>query len=304
MEKIKSVTDAKLYELKQKGWSYGQIRDYYLRQGIEITRSAIQQRCKRVYRKREEEMPKTTKTAVNEGMRKVDPEEVFELREKRYTYNQMKDYFKEKGIDVSAGSLTEICKAIYKEKGLGRPKNGLPDSIRTYNEDEIISLRKKRWSYQKIADYVTKKYGEYVSYITIRRICKKAFEEKGEEEKRALRVYTSKITDNEIIELRRKGYSFMQMREYFQTTGREICRNRLFERARKIFGKDERGRITSVDIRTADKEIVMNALHNLKNTKGATDEQIKIIGNYYGLDFNNSKEISPYSIYDLSEKEL
>lgn len=308
MKKIKNkceaVRNAEVYALKQKGLSYREIQNYYKEKGITISRSAIQQRCKRIYKKFEEEMPKTTKTAVNEGVRKIDPEEVFELREKRYTYNQMKEYYKEKGIDISASSLAEICKSIYKEKGLGRPKNGLPNSARTYNEEEIINLRKKRWSYQKIANFVINKYGEYISYITVRRICLKAFEKNGEEDKRAIRTYTTNISDEEIIALRRKGYTFMQMKDHFENTGRKICRNQLFVRGKRIFGKDGKGKITSVDIRTADKEIVMNVLHNLKITKGATDEQIKIIENCYGLDFSNRKEISPYSIYDLSEKEL
>ena len=308
MKKIKNkceeVRNSEIYALKQKGWSYREIQNYYKEQGIKISRSAIQQRCSRVYKKFEEEMPKTTKTAINKEIRKINPEEVYELRERRYTYKQMREYFKEKGIDVSASSIAQICKLIYKKKGLGRPKNGLADSARKYNEDEIIALRKKRMSYQKIADFVTKKYGQSISYITVRRICKKVFSENGDKEKRALREYPTNISDEEIISLRRQGLSFVQMKDYFESTGRAIGRNRLFVRGRHIFGKNEKGYITSVDIRTANKDIVRNALQNLKITKGATDEQLKEIASCYGFEYNSEiKKINPYEVLGFTEYE-
>ena len=45
---------------------------------------------------------------------------IFELREKRYTYEKIVEYLKEQGINESLKSVRRICKIVYAEKGKDR----------------------------------------------------------------------------------------------------------------------------------------------------------------------------------------
>lgn len=305
--KNEKVRDALVYELKERGWSYRKIAKYYEERGIKISAAALQLRCKNIYKKMEKEIPKTIRRTneFNEIDKGVTSEEIFNLKQSRYTYKKIQEFYQEKGIKLSIAYIVKVCKEECQKRGIRKLKKGISETMRKYDEEEIFNLREKKLSYQKIADYITKKYGISVSYQAIRTVCKKIYKNKKMSEPRIPRNKAKKVNicDEEIIALKRKGYSYKQMVPQFKSVGKKCSKSFLSRKGKSIFGVLHNGLHTGVDIRTANPQVVKNALINLKNTKGATQKQINYIASYYGFDFDKCEtNLSPYGIYDLDDK--
>ena len=104
------------------------------------------------------------------------------------------------------------------------------------SDEEIYVLKEKGLSYERIAEYFTKN-GKAVSSEAIRERCKKIYEDKGEEEPKAVSKNRVQITDEEIFELREKGLSYVRIAEVFTNGGRKINKDTIRLRCKEIYEK-------------------------------------------------------------------
>ena len=296
------ISDEEIIELREKGWSYYLMAKHFAESGRKITPSALQQRCARIYEIIGTDIPKTKRTInTKECELKVKDSTIFKLKEKGYSYKKIQEYYNIRGINISLHKIMERCRAMYKKKGLGRAKKGVSKSARQYDLDAIFILRQSKWSYERIAKFIGNQTNTEISYMTIRKLCKKMYAEKGLKEPKLFRglktgVYT-KVSDHEITQLKMQGYTYNKMVKYFKNEGKNISRNNVALRARSMFGILVGGKRSAVDIRTANENVMKNALMNLKQTKGATDEQLQVLASVYGMNYiPEAEKINPYKV--------
>ena len=168
------------------------------------------------------------------SLSKISDEEILKLREQGLSYSNMVDYFKEKGIKVSYSAINKRC--IFINNKIGKDKQDLGKSEKSIlPEDEIILLREEGLSYKKIAEYFTKK-GIKVCESTINERCKKIYSKLGKNEQDLRKV---NISDDEIIELRKRGLSFKDIAEYYNAKGIYVTAPTIGIRCKKMYYKIE-----------------------------------------------------------------
>ena len=104
------ISEDEIYNLRNQGLSYSEIAKQYNDKGINVSSGTIRLRCKKIYKEKGEEEPFSQYLKVSE-------EEIFKLREQGISYQEIVEYFKDNGIDVSWFTIRSRCKKIYKEKG-------------------------------------------------------------------------------------------------------------------------------------------------------------------------------------------
>ena len=163
------ITDEEIYKLRKEGLSYLKIVRYFSEQGKKVSDVTIQRRCKEIYEKKGEEEPKVK----TENKIQISDEEIYMLREQGWTYRKIAKYFNEQGKKVSDVTIKNRCKEIYEKKGEEEPNK---DKFQI--SQEIYRLREQGWTYRKIAQHFNEQ-GIKVSYGTVRKKCKKIYEENG-----------------------------------------------------------------------------------------------------------------------------
>ena len=229
--KIKNYTeDEELIKLREQGMSFERIADYYKEKGIKVAVETIESRCKKAFEKRKKKMPSTKKKI------EVLDEEIYQLREQGMSYERIVEYYSKKGIEITHQAIGYRCKKIYEEKGKKEPKSKRENHT---EDEELIKLKEKGMSYERIADYYNEK-GIKVTVETIESRCKKAFE------KRKKKMPSTKkkieVLDEEIYQLREQGMSYERIVEYYSKKGIEITHQAIGYRCKKIYeekGKEE-----------------------------------------------------------------
>lgn len=172
---------------------------------------------------------------------KVDAikEEVFELREQKYSYAAITKHFRNKGITVYETMIMSICKEIYKEKGMEEPCIGRHEDFE-YLYPEIFMLRELRLSYEIIAEYF-KKQNIKITTATVSKLCKQIYNEKGIEEprlKKCRQQYKNiEDVDETIFNLREQGLSYGLIAIEFEKQGVSISIPSITERCKFIYQK-------------------------------------------------------------------
>ena len=183
------VSSEEIFKLRESGYSCRDIIDYYKEKGTKISKESVQ----KIYKEECERLGKEYKSKVKlrkkcKEIIQLPDEKIFELREKKLTYDEIVDWFKENGIKVTKETIRKRCKRIYAEKGMVEPrlKHKLaPENVSVrfkipveeheqigtekekgqrnrkfdviISEDELFELREKRFSYTKIANYYKEK---------------------------------------------------------------------------------------------------------------------------------------------------
>jgi ribosomal protein L20 len=167
-----SISDEEIIELKEQGLTNRQIVEHYKQKGIKIGITTITNKCREAFKNAGKAMPpRKRKVQID-----ISDEEIFSLREKRLTYSEIVDYYKEKGIQVSKSTIENRCKKVYAKKGsknLAVLRNRLPDVL----NEEIEELRKRKFTYKDIIKYYKEK-GISVSRETLRMRCLKIHNER------------------------------------------------------------------------------------------------------------------------------
>ena len=213
-----------IYRLREQGLSYKKIKEKFKEKGIEVSTSAIRNKCKNIYEYKEKKEP-IIKHKINKKI-KLPEEEIYNLREQYLSYDEIAKQFKNKGIDVSAITINDRCKSIYKEKGKEEPKVSKRKRI---SEEEVYNLREQRLSYEEIAKRFKNK-GIDVSVTIISNRCKEVYKKKGKEVPKCKYKKHSKhksgnrikISDEDIFNLREQRLSYNQIAKRFNEMGTKV----------------------------------------------------------------------------------
>ena len=165
----------------------------------------------------------------------------------------------------------------------------MPLPKKNISDKEIYNLREQGLTYREIVKYFEEK-GMIISVETIRKRCKKMFEEEGKKVPKANRI--KEITDEEIYKLREQGIAYENILKYFEEKGVNISYGTIRERCKRIYS--EKGESEPKAIRK--KEIANEEIYKLRE-QGMTYQEIlnyfeeKDIKASYGLIRERCKEI-------------
>lgn len=236
----KEKIDQTIYILRQKSLGYGTIKKELEKQSIDLSRSTIRNRCKKIYALKGEKEP--------EADFKIDVEDelIYFLREKGLSYNEISRELKKQDIRIATTTVNERCKKIYANKQKQEPKPVFGPKKREPIDNELIyTFREKGLTYAKIVEEF-KKYNIFVSYSYIRKICKSIYSSKGENEpkvKHKTSIIKAKKTkgpkkkdiDSELIyNLRKGGMSFKDIATEFKEKGISVSSPTISNRYKEI----------------------------------------------------------------------
>ena len=150
----KNISDEEIYELREQGLSYLSIAKHMKSKGIMVSVECIRRRCKDIYNKKNKEEPHAQYRKQGEN---ITDDEIYELRKRGMSYNEMEKYFRKMGKGISIVTLRKRCDKIYEQKGEANipPRGGKRRTDITY--EEIYPLRKKKMTYEEIANYFKQK---------------------------------------------------------------------------------------------------------------------------------------------------
>lgn len=249
----------KVFELREKGYTYKKIQEELAKNGKSLSVSKIQSMSKNIY----EDLGKEEPTIISDEI-------IYDLRNQGLTYQEMEKELKKQGKKITASTLCYRCRKIYEQKNEKIPK---ASSIKI-SDEEIFKLREKRLTYEKISKHFEQN-GRPISICVIQKRCKKIYDEKGLLEPKAEHM-NSKLESNfdkEIVRLREEeGLSYKKISEHF--ADRDITRQGICNRYKRI--ENYNNKITS------------KMILDLITTKKATLDQIKVIADYYGVDLEKT----------------
>lgn len=290
----KDISDEEIFELKERKMSTREIIEYFEKQNKVVNAEFINSRCRVIYKKKGKKNP-AKPVEITEEME----EEIFNLREQRYLYEEIEEHFAQKGINISSDRIRNRCKKIYSQKGLEMIDLRKNENI---SDNEILQLREQGFSYERIEKYYKNK-GILVSKETINRRCEEIYAALGKKEPNLLR----KISNEDIFNLREQGYTYKDIANYFNKEKFVISYDTVRNRCKIIYrekrlqeprGKRKQKKIEvegavdngKIDLRCVDKSKLKREIENLMKTKGATHEQVKAIAKLYDLDIEEEKE--------------
>ena len=301
--------------LFEKGVSFPDMARYFEKIGKKITAQRLNMVVHEIYESRGEKAPKRSKKVIKEpkksqfkSVTEKDYKTILELREDNMSYEQMANYFKENGYKISAGTIGKLCKSIYKEKGKEEPK--LKKRVPSFINKKIFTLKEQGLTYKQIQE-VLKEAGIEMSISSISSRCYNEYKHRnkpisGKHTKSKTLMLLKLITDKELEFLTNQKYSYKRIAEYYNEKGVEVCSSYIQKRieALRMKRKQEEEFQKRINIKIIDEKKFNNALINLKETKSATDKQLKEIANYYGFEYNSDlNKTSPYNVLEIKEFE-
>ena len=145
------------------------------------------------------------------------------------------------------------------------------------SDDELFKLSELGITPKEIVDYYNKK-GISVNLRTIYRRCMKIYKSIGKEPPNYTKFKFNDSIDEKIIMLKFGGASYREIEKYLKEIGVNISYEAI------------RNRIKKIDSKSDDKDKIKKAIVNLKKSKNATDEQLKIMAELYGVDLEIADE--------------
>lgn len=247
-----NVSDEKIRELRNLGYSYKMIANYFQEAGIKVSISTIQNRCKKIYGG-VEKIPKIAHASRNNLFHKYG-EEIYRLSQQDLSYTEIRNILNAKGVKISRSSITHISDKVYSEKGEEKKYTFI--TKKGITAEKIFELRESGKSYREIS-YYYKSIGIEVSNTSIYRWCKQIYSSKNKEEPKIDgRPKRKDISDEEVYELKNKGYSYAKISEHYRKMGVEVSIYTIAKRCQKMYAEKN------------------EELHRSKRNKGVDDEEL------------------------------
>lgn len=233
LKNIESNIDDKIYKLRLEGYLPSEISLILKDQNIILSQTGVFMRCKKIFEEKGEEQPRTNRR--RKKISKVPAEEIYDLIENQgLTKNQVVDYYKDKKIKICYDTIRRKYKQYCEEQiKLGKEVKKTP-TYKTIVEkpvkkiiknvidkQELYEIRKTGMPIIAIAEYYNEK-GISVSSESIRLLCKEIFAEKGEEEPKYNNSKNKLLSlSDEVLELRKKGFSIRAIKEKLTEEGKQ-----------------------------------------------------------------------------------
>ena len=217
----------KIFELKEQGYSYAKIFELFEKSGINIKRKSIVRICRKKYAEVNRSVPKP-KRDNSEEMIELPLQEVFELRRSGKTYEEIAQYYRDKGIDVSRESIRHRIKKYGTLQGISQiRKENLPI-------DEIMYLREKKGlKYDEIIDYY-KGEGIELKKTVVMELCREKLKSDNHKLKRGAKL-NKQIDDEDIYQLKKMGLTYKQIVEIYKLRGIEVSMQTIQRRCGSVF---------------------------------------------------------------------
>ena len=158
-----------------------------------------------------------------DGLLKDD--EIYILKKSGLSYEEISEYYFDKGIVVSSMTIGRRCRKIFAERG-----EVVPD-LRSIGKteitkNEIFDLREQGLSYRQISEHF-KIQGINISISTVRNMCKEAYASMNEIDSLAQESRIGEIPEQRIFELREQGLAIEKMCLELQKEGYNISKGTL-----------------------------------------------------------------------------
>ena len=209
----------KIIELKEKGFSYARIAEYFKRQGFPVAQNTIRNRFIEIYGADRKNEPKTIKAVAKTKKRKGNsilellPEDrIYELRSKKFSYERIAQILSDEGIKANIDSVAKKVKMIYEERN---EKNPDLRNRPNMSDDIIYELREVGLTYKEIVDFY-RMIGETVSLSGVEKRCIRLYKRRGEVVPKVKYVYNRKNEKN-VTRFRRE---YRRFRKKYATTFR------------------------------------------------------------------------------------
>ena len=218
-----------------------------------------------------------------------DKEKILELhKEGKQVKTIVKKIFKNDITTDSYNLVYRVIEEFYKQKGETEFKR------EEWNlEEEIYKLRKERKSYAEISMIICAK-GYKIATALVDKLCKEAFRKRGEEDKYIDKLIKIEEYNEEIYELREKGYSYKEISEILKSQGKLISPSAVTKRCYEKFDISPKKTVTEELIDICGEEI-----YELRK-KGLTYEEISNILKEKGIQTSTSRVNVAYK--KISEK--
>ena len=262
-DKYPQILGEEVLKLREAGYSYEDIVAYYKEKGIVansyILRKKCKEECKRAGKKYKIRVKLRKKVR---DVIKIPEEEIFALREKNVTYDEIVDYYKEQGIEITKETIRKRCKRIYEQKGIEEPKAKVKLSPERRSKrfqmpaEEVVKLKEEGLSNRQILEYYKQK-GINVGIGVVAQRCKEVYDELGLGEVPKNRRREIIIPDEELFELRERRLSYKQIVKYYKEKGITVSATTIENRCKQIYS--ERGiqnPITKNVVNISDEEII------------------------------------------------
>ena len=292
MSRKKTVSDEELYKMKEQRMTYKEISQYFTERGIKISERQLARRFSKIYADRNRK--------VTRGSRITD-EELYELKERGMTYKQMIKYFAERGIKISEKGLIKRVKKIYTDRNKKIPRGSSKRKKKKRPTDKMLyDLKKQGLSYADIVEYLASEKGITICLRAVAIRTKKIFDAKGEKvpiakrkisnEPRVKRKNRSRgrmqVSDQELYKLKQTCMSDSAISKYLERKGIKLSPSAIRVRIKEIYSergeKIPRGR-KGIIYTPPQQSKLIEVIWNLKNTRNASEEQMREIAKLYGV---------------------
>ena len=285
----------RIYNLKSEGKSLRAITKIFRSEGNNIATRTVNDYWKIICKEK----------GITDEIGSKVKDRIYELRKSGLSYKTIYIKLKNEKIIISLDKLTKICKEIFIAKGEKEPnlnrgrrswkknKIGKDDSNSTNAKkeelDEIFNLRQLGNSYRKI-HLIFKEKGRKISPITVKRYCKIIYREKGLEEPKNGKK--NEIIDEEIYNLRKKGYSYNAISKFLKDKGIMISSVTIGVRCKEIFrAKGEKEPVSVYCIVNEKGDKVIKYGNGRYFSRGKKKPKKSIIGKEKNVDEEGKKNI-------------
>ena len=226
-------------------------------------------------------------------------EELYYLRTHGYPYEKIKEYYLNKGVNVSYETIRKECKKVFSQKGKKEPMYTKYDPENKGEKDVTVMvyiLRRQGYSYQKITDYLISN-GAEISLHQVRMISQKMFEKYNKKEPRMKSDTARSVSKKRIYDMRKEGVSCKKITEILNNEGIHVSYGYLVKECREIFKnkgeempsikrKEEKHELDEIK----NKQTITNLMLEVAKKKNATKEQLRKfseeISKYYKIDID------------------
>ena len=240
-----------LVKLKEQGLSYEKMSKYYTEQGKKISLSTVVSKLKEYYKSKGKEAPKSN-VIIN-----IPIEELVELKEQGKNYAEISQYYKIKGIQISAGTIGKRLRGYYISEGkkvpLGKRKEKLTVNVPI---EELVELKEQGLSYVRISKYY-KLQEIQISPTTIERKIKGYYQDKGEKIPKTKKIKKTRINIpiEQLVQLKEQGNSYAKISKYYELQGIKISIGAIAKRVKDYYeseGKEVPKSKKTIDISVAE----------------------------------------------------
>ena len=227
-----SMMDEKIYQLKKEGKDSEEISRVLFEDGYRVTVDFVEHRCESIFRSKNEKSAQFNLHRKNTI--KISEKDIFDKVQKGESISKITEEYNQNGIKVSYYTVISRYKAycrsigvnekINKSKVVKKTKKDKKVERKLDGREELIyRLRKNGYPYTAIREYLNQQ-GIDVSPETVRRECKRIFEQKGEFEPKYIRLANDKYKEyyNIVYDMRKQGYSYYKIADHLNKLNVDI----------------------------------------------------------------------------------